>query len=77
MSTYPINPRFRLVFSDPSDTTSERVNQIFSQNYQDESTQQWINKTLAAGGLDSFLSIYQASETLVAFRKKPKPEQGK
>lgn len=71
---FPVNPRFRLVFSDPGDATPERANQIFSQNYQDESTQKWIDSVLLAGGPDSFVSIYQTSETLISFKKKPKAE---
>jgi len=69
--------RYRLVFEDPGDSTPERVRQIFASNYQDEPTNLWIQNMLARGGPESYISVYQTSETLIAFKRKPKPEAAK
>lgn len=73
----PREPRFRLLFIDPADTTAERAQQRFSSNYQDEPTQKWIDAMLAAGGPDSYVTIYETSETIIKYQRKPRPEPTK
>lgn len=69
----PVQPRFRLVFTDPGDATPERPQQIFSPDYQDETTKQWINAVLGKGGPDSYVTIYETSEAVIKYQRKPKP----
>lgn len=76
-NNYGSQPRFRLVFTDPADLTPERAQQIFSTNYQDEASTKWVDAMLAAGGPESFVSIYQTAETLISYKKKPRPEPAK
>ena len=69
-------PAFRLVFTDPSDTTQERPQQILSRNPEDEDTRKWFDSKFASAGPDSFVSIYQTTEVLIGWKRKGKMGTG-
>lgn len=64
--------KFRAQFTDPSDTTAAKPDQIFAENK--AAIDQWVNKKLETAGPHAFVAIYESKEVLIEIRR-PVPRE--
>ena len=65
--------KYRVVFQDLSDSTRERPVQMLTNSFQE--VEKWRDGMLDKSSSETcYVEIYQTSETLIGFKRKPQPE---
>jgi phage-related tail protein len=65
--------KYRAVFQDPEDTTRERPVQMLTNNFRE--VEKWRDEMLAKAQRETaYIEIFETSETLIGFKRKPKAE---
>lgn len=59
--------KFRAQFTDPSDTTIEKPEQIFGESR--SAVEEWASKKLETAGPHAFVAIYESKEVLIEIRR--------
>ena len=67
--------KYRAVFQDPEDLVRERPVQMLTNSFQE--VEKWRDGMLNKSSSETcYVEIYETSETLIGFKRKPQPETG-